>query len=303
MMNKIFVAALLSVLYVVSAQVQNTKTCYYDAESTTYSFEGLGYETQGWLNGTDASNNVWYFQICQQSVSDVNASPCPDGSSVCVSMKGQTSSRGSTDSVQFSDSPFPNTDGFEVIFGAQSQEDSTEYKTVIEFLCSGDLEPVVTIVAGDSFTSITVNSSYACGMVWTDMGSWEESEKVIQIDVGALFIAFVSILVGCCVCCCCCVARRRRCQRNKNIAMKQFSNVAFQPIPAAKSTQVVQNSVPLPSYNPYIQQQPQFVYYYPNQQQQQTVVPSSPQFNQVVQLDDEKLARQLQAQFDQEAQV
>jgi len=92
--------------------------------------------------------------------------------------------------------------------------------------------------------------------------------------------------------------------------MKQFSSVAFQPIPQSKNAiKSTANVVPqqLPTYNPYLNnQQPQFVYYYPSAQngsapQFPFVHPQFQQPQQVKQeSSDEKIARELQAQFDRE---
>jgi len=78
--------------------------------------------------------------------------------------------------------------------------------------------------------------------------------------------------------------------------MKQFSSVAFQPIPSTTSANVNQQPQNL---NPYVAQ-PQFVYYYPSQNG------TSPEFfSQYTQNDetqnDETIARNLQAQFNQES--
>jgi len=299
------ILALIAFTAIVNSQVITTKQCYYSSNSDWYQFVMLGSDNNGWLNGTDSTGAVWYFRICDQDY-DNEWTPCPTDSSVCVSSNGQTQNRGSTASVQFSDTPYPETYGFEVIFGAQ--EDKQDYKTVIEFVCGWGLpEPVVTFQLDDTYTTIIVNTTDACPETIDVTNPTAE----IRVDVGFLFFSLL-MLVGlvCSLCCCCCLVRRRRCQRNKDIAMKQFSNVAFQPIPSgrtqATSTTIQQHTVPLPAYNPYLihpqQQQQQFVYYYPSQNQQQQVqVPSTSSTVHVD--DDERLAKQLQAQFDQESQV
>jgi len=306
------ILALIALSAIVNAQVITTKQCYYSSNSEDsfewYQFQMLGSDNQGWLNGTDANGDVWNFRICDQDQFDTdNENPCPDDSSVCVLSNGKTQTRGSTASVQFSDTPYPDTFGFEVIFGAEI--DNQDYKTVIEFVCGWGLpEPIVSIQLDGTYTTIIVNTTYAC----PESSDVTDPRVEMQVDFAFLFFSLLMLFgLVCSLCCCCCLVRRRRCQRNKDIAMKQFSNVAFQPIPSALTTQstttssIQQHTVPLPAYNPYLihpQQQQQFVYYYPSQNQQvaTTTINTPP----TVQLDDdEKLAKQLQAQFDQEVQV
>jgi len=82
--------------------------------------------------------------------------------------------------------------------------------------------------------------------------------------------------------------------------MKEFSNVAFQPVP------VQQNNIPYSTsfVQQQQQQQPQVVYYYYPSVNVPSTTPLSPHPPQVkLQNDDEILAKQLQAQFDQESRV
>jgi len=315
---KSLIVVLIALTAIIVAVEEDTssslQTCnYYSSSGNWYRFYGLGYfgeNNQGWINGSDSKGNVWSFQVCQyyavNSEEDSDSyNPCPTGSSVCVAQSedGQVLNRGSTATAMFNDLP-NGAEGFEVMFGSSDDE---EVKTVIDFVCSSvNYVPLITsIQSDDKFTTITVNSTDACQSteVWYVDADYESN--TVRIDGGFLFFALV-FLVGavCSLCCCCCLARRRRVQRNKDIAMKQFSNIAFQPIPSVNRGNVTgvhqQTTVPLPAYNPYlVQQQPQFVYYYPHQQQQ--VVPPVVPLQTVD--NDEKLAKQLQAQFDREAQV
>jgi len=309
----VLIALTAAIIAVEEDTSSSLQTCsYWSSSGNQYRFYGLGYfgvDNYGWMNATDTKGNVWSFQVCQYyaiNSDDVDNSynPCPTGSSVCVAQSedGQILNRGSASTAKFNDLP-NEAEGFEVMFGSS---DDDEVKTVIDFVCSAeDYVPVITsIQSDDKFTTITVNSTEACQTeIWYgDDGDYESN--TVRIDGGFLFFALVFLVGACCsLCCCCCLARRRRVQRNKDIAMKQFSNIAFQPIPSANKgnvTGVHQQTVPLPAYNPYLVQQPQFVYYYPHQQQQQVQPPIVPL--QVVD-NDEKLAKELQAQFDREAQV
>jgi len=286
--------------------VSSTNTCEYTASNgIEYYLETLAYESNYYLNATDAKGNLWYFVVCDDtdegdSVSNYVTSPCPAGSSVCVSINGApTIDRGSNTPV-ISDSPYG--EGIEMVYGSDAfcEDKTSAIKTSIEFVCNPQLlDPVVTVQIIDvCFAQITVNSSHACGYYEEDDMDGEYYEgydhEYAFVSLSFTSLMFCGIVLTCLSCCCCCMVRRRRCAQKKALAMKQFSNVAFQPIPS--NTVKVQNPVQqpqstLPAYNPYIMQ-PQFVYYYPNQAQVQLDTQ-----------DDEKLAIELQAKFDRESQV
>jgi len=283
---------------------------YYSTSGDSYYLGGLGWESNHWMNFTDdASSSVWYFRVCEDSESDNEfVNPCPAGSAVCVSVKGGAFvSRGSLDSVLMSDSPYGSSEGVEEVFGsADVCEDNSAIKTVIDYVCGDSFDPIVTISLVDGcFTTITVNTTQACSsdVEDGDMDDWVEDDMDSEEVHPHIFISFsglVLMIAMCiCMCCCCCLAKRRRCQRKKDIAMKQFSNVAFQPIPQTRTQSNVVPQMNLPAYNPYVVQPQQFVYYYPTQvpQQQASFVPLE-QVN-----SDEKFAKDLQAQFDNENRV
>jgi len=306
-MNKILalVAVLCAISVIAQENVDWMDACYYVSSSNGdfyYSDLNVIYNNDGWYNGTDDNGNIWFFRSCVVNTT----SHCPDGSSVCfVDQKGVINNRGSTSTALFSD--YQSEDylsGYEIIFGVESD---SSIKTVVDFVCMNDNETKVSVSTDGQFTTITVYSNSNCpsASYGDDMIYWESYQSFFSRF-------FFTILLSCCciallpICCCC--IRRRRCQRNKNIAMKQFSNIAFQPIPSVRPNiqSVQQPNIPIPTYNPYVQQQPQFVYYYPSQQQQQQQHQQIPlqEIHPVVQLnDDEKLAKQLQAQFDRESQV
>jgi len=304
---KTFALCFAILLAYVSAQ-----TCdYYSTSGDSYYLGDLGWESNHWVNFTDdASGSVWFFRVCEDSESDYEfINPCPIGSAVCVSIKGGIfESRGSIDSVLMSDSPYGSSQGVEEVFGsADVCADNSAIKTVIDYVCGDNYDPIFTISLVDGcFTTITVNTSQACSQMVVedgDMDEWDEDDSDSEAHPH-IFVSFSGLLLmiamSICMCCCCCLAKRRRCQRKKDIAMKQFSNVAFQPIPQTR-TQPNVNVVPqmnLPAYNPYVVQPQQYVYYYPTQVPQQASFVPLEQMN-----SDEKFAKDLQAQFDKESQV
>jgi len=302
---KLIVVILLSLIALNSATKEDTSrsfdTCdYYGLnDGQFYTFKALG--NNGWLNSTDSTGKLWFFQVCSYGGSDDVVDPCGVGSSVCI-VGDETKNMGSSSTAKFSDTPYTETDGFEVMYG---NVDDDSVKTVIDIVCSYEaFDPIITIESDGSFTTITVNTTYGCHQDMVDYtDEMYDYDSGVVINVGGFFFFVLMVVVGlvCSLCCCCCLMRRRRCQRNKDIAMKQFSNVAFQPIPSGRGVQQMAPQQPIPAYNPYLVQQqstqPQFVYYYPSQPTNQPpVVPL--QVNSTN--DDEKLAKQLQAQFDRE---
>jgi hypothetical protein len=296
-------------------------SCYYGSTSEDfYDLSKVG--SDNWITGTDNNNNVWNINVCVEieEVSEekfmkrdnfkrAEIPTCPMNSSVCVQKDEVLFNMGTDSTAIFSDSPNGASSGVEVIYSAEGDcttqdGNAASIKTIVEYNCAYNEEETVSIVTDGCFTTINVNSPYACPQNY----NWDDDNTVYIHTPFFAFFGLVLMAVACtCLCCCCCM-RRKRIQK-RNIAMRQFSNVAFQPIPASqmKSTvqqpQTVQQN--LPAYNPYVQ--PQFLYYYPSQQQQVQQTPIQFQQPQMVELeqmnDDEKLAKQLQAQFDRESQV
>jgi len=322
--------AFVAILWLVSSALSFTcNDGYVASDGSSYYLADIAWENDHWMNVTDAAGNEWFFHISTCNVLVSNASPCPSESSVCVSVDGGAYvNRGTTSSVLLSDSPYGADEGVEMVYGSDDlcSTSKSSIKTAIELVCSGDSVPVVSIqTSEDCFTVITVNTSMACPSAYLD--SLEYSSEYIhtyplevhsyRVSFGALL--FMGTIFTCLAMCCCCFIRKRRCQQRKDIAMKQFSNVAFQPIPATTQIKTTTSSTgapqqqPLPSYNPYLQQQQpqQFVYYYPSQSQSQNQVPlqtfqpvvSVPDINKQHASSDEKFARDLQAQFDRESNV
>jgi len=213
------------------------------------------------------------------------------------------------------DSPSGYNKGVEVIFGSLTRcsdtVESSYLKTVIEFVCTQDIEPVYSFEFDECLTTIYVNSSSACpsmdtdtdGSAYNDDDDDDEDDKedVLTEEVGIQFSSFhlrmsigfiILMTLSCCVCIRCCIRRRQL--KLRAIASRQFSSVAFQPIPSSQITTSA-SATSVPMYNPYIQ--PAHYYYYDNNQDG---LSAHPQVSLDVDSSDEAVARALQAQFDHE---
>jgi len=313
----------LVVLFLAFASADMSCSYYSSISDKSYSLENLAYSTQHWMTyKDDVDGSVWNWKVCDDGAQEVNEIPCPANSSVCVSTNGNPSvNRGSTYTALWSEIPQPTTtsnSGIEVAFGSDEAcpKDYSAIKTVIDYVCSSvsnekrdNQDYFITVDTNEAcFTTITVYTQEACDQDSYqdgDYDSWEASNEVHGfffpfITFGTLLIMSVLFTVMCC----CCLIRLRRRNVKKAIAMKQFSNVAFQPIPQTHSIRqtnpIAQQPLnSLPSYNPYVMQpqNQQFVYYYPGQQQQMNPI------KEVQITSDEKLAKELQSQFDRESRV
>jgi len=218
--------------------------------------------------------------------------------------------RGLSNLTFWADSPLGYDKGAEVIFGSLTECPSGGYyKTAIEFVCTEDVEPIFSFTFENCLTTIYVNSSKACpietdnavtsdddgdddNMIFGDDDEESSDEHFSGADIN-IWVVFAPLALCCCVCVRCC--RRRRQMKQKEVAM-QFSNVAFQPIPSSSFATTI-SAIQMPIYNPYVQPA-QFYYHYNDQD-----VLSMPQRVELEQSSDEVLARELQAQFDQESRV
>jgi len=313
---------LLALAAIFLVAVTSTPCFYTSTDGLFYDLENIGYLNNNWISANDSNGNVWSIKVCQPDfVEDLNPL-CPVNSSVCVSSSnGVISNRGSSSSAIFADSPYGSSNGVEVVFGTDGvcpDDNASSVKTIVEFVCQQEVveedsdvyynDYSISIDSDNCFTTITVYSSNACPNIGMEDDGDYESETIMIAPFMTFFGLVLMALVFSCMCCCC-IIRRRRTQK-KEIAMKQFSNVAFQPIPASQlnQPQIMRQNPNFPAYNPYVQQ-PQFLYYYPTQQQQVPIqLPVQQQQQpQMVELDqlngDEKLAKELQAQFDREHQV
>jgi len=294
-MKFIVVLALIAIAY---GEQLNCWKSYNANDGSYYSLQG------GWYNGTDQNGHVWYFSTCTNNEVPSLCLPTKEGEyvSVCQEIKGITYPKGTFASMQFSDSPYGSDQGVEIMYGVES------IKTVVELVCAdADTQDSITVkVVDDSTTVITFNSQDNCPMTVEILDMDEpqiqsnEEERTIVIPGAFVYFFFLCTSLLCVCCCCTCIMRRRRCQQRKDIQMKQFSSVAFQPIPA--NTARTTATAPQANLNPYVAQ-PQFVYYYPSQNGNVQEFPFAPYTQPAVELEtqnDEVMARNLQAQFDQE---
>lgn len=291
-MKLLVVLALIAV-----ALAQNNCAIKYTTQDNAYSYN----IPAGWFNATDQEGYVWYFNTCPVASNEVN--PCSntqDGKtvSVCRDVKEITYPKGTHHSMIISDSPYGNSNGVEIMYGL----DSKSVKTVVELVCSTTDDNIVVKVVDESTTIITFNSKNNCPLVpevfdgiAVDSASMEE--RTIVIPGAFIYFLFLCTSLLCVCCCCTCLIRRKRQQQRKDIQMKQFSSVAFQPIPANTAAKAA--SAPQATYNPYVPQ-PQFVYYYPSQNGSAPEFPLYTQTSVENTQNDENMARDLQAQFDQE---
>jgi len=244
------------------------------------------YLYDGWFNVTDQNNVEWYFSVCATT----EESPCglDNGEivSVCQIFKEIPVPKGHADTIAITQTPSGSENGLEIIYGLESP---APIKTVIELLCSNNENTKIKII-DEAMSVITFSSPRNCpseNLIYdADMPLGDSGSSETRVVISGAFIYFLFL---CCslisVCCCCtCLLRRRRNQQRKDIQMKQFSSVAFQPIPKTTTSNTQQ---PQTLNQPMVQ--PQFVYYYPSQYNQNTVQ------------NDEAIARNLQAQFDQES--
>jgi len=289
----------LALFFTVAAAQLSCSSSFITEDGYSYNF----YE--GWFNVTDQYGVNWYFSVCATSVE----SPCgvdKNGEivSVCQKIKDIPIPKGHADTVAVTQSPDGSSRGLELMYALESE---IPVKTVIELVCSSadENEEYIKIkVIDNAMSVITYSSPKNCPTTIYDVvPSPVEPQPAhgVVIHSGA-FIYFLFLCVSLVsVCCCCtCLLRRKRMQQRKDIQMKQFSSVAFQPIPNNTSAKNNATAQQAPSFNPYIAQ-PQFVYYYPSQNGAATETPF-PQYtqNDVIQ-NDESIARNLQAQFDQES--
>lgn len=287
-MKQIAVFAVLVAL--VAAAAIDYEPCYTDYEAT----DGSYYSIEGeWKNGIDKNGNTWFFSTCQ---TNSNVSPCgASGVSVCMQYKSTESIeiKGTSKSFRLSESPKGPAQGFEIMYGSDDAIKPT--KTVIEMTCGHSDDSVTVTLVDSTFTIIEYTSMDNC----PGASAPTQPHRVVMVSGAFVYFLFLctSLLAVCC--CCTCMMRRRRTQQRKDIQMKQFSSTAFQPIPQTNTIKSTANAA-APSYNPYVEQ-PQFVYFYPSQNG------SAPQFPYVsleIQepqvANDEQVARELQAKFDQE---
>eukprot|EP01114_Cavostelium_apophysatum_P017962 TRINITY_DN544_c0_g1_i1.p1 TRINITY_DN544_c0_g1~~TRINITY_DN544_c0_g1_i1.p1 ORF type:complete len:336 (+),score=72.85 TRINITY_DN544_c0_g1_i1:108-1115(+) len=331
-MTKVAVATLLALLLSAAAATESSANgLYQDCTYTTSDGSNrvvLSYLTtdkgmDNWMETTDELGRSWYFNPCIDNTeidvlndqSDGPYEPCPTGSSVCMrdkSVSNESQDRGTTASALASDSPYGIDQGVELEYGAVDLKAQT-YKTLVEYVYTdGELQISIKLV-DETYTIITVHNplvfvfpnvvadaddGMADGLIdgsgdmpWSSetASSSPLRTPMILLITGATLVVFG---FGLCIC------GVRRAARKRAVA-KQFSNIAFQPIPTNKiAVHAPANYSFAPTFNPYIAepQQSQFLYYYPAQQQQAQEAVADANIK-----EDEKLAIELQSKFDAEA--
>jgi len=313
-----FFSVVLSVFLTLYVQtsISATGSCYYFSEDGSSSFT----VQRGWMNLTDTKQNTWFINPCIADGSE--SSPCPYNSGVCVQYFGSdnTVSTGELNDYLFS----AIENGIEYDFGSETSClvtpqcmgcEPLKMKTSLLLNCDPQayMAPVSSIDSDGCYTMIMLNSSSFCAPVYLDgdmPSNIANEHRVVYINLPFLLLITCGSLISICVCCCCAI-RRRRCRRQRQQAMQNISNQAFRAIPNQQTflkqaqQPVAQSNNVIPAFNPFMMPQQQFVYYYPSQQQvanqQASIVQPTPQ----VQLDDEdeKMAIELQAQFDNESRV
>jgi len=285
---------LLSLVAAIFGEVSyDSSRCLYDTSNGVISLNSFG----GWINTSLANGQQWFVNPCPRTVYLNSPSPCPGQSGVCVGeADNSVVSRGEFADALFAESA--SGQGIEIMMHESNCPEGGDYKSTIEFVCVNSVETTWLVDSKGCAVTINILTPAACPV--DDVDSEipfpnYTSATVVHQDHVVLLPAVIVLAVALCsflFCCCCAARRRRRCQMAKKIQMEQFSNVAFRPIPSNQVTRSVEESAP---FNPYVSQ-PQYFYYYPTQQEQ--IHESVPLESQ-----DEKIARDLQAQFDQEAQM
>jgi len=322
---------LIGFVAIVFGQSASQSTCqytssggnYYDLSSlSTPTFYVVETDSNGFEN--------LYFSICAplsangDCITSLGESCC-EGSAACLFSTNGVNIGNWEDSL-FSDL-VGSDQGVEIIYSSPNStcdETGKKYKTSVRLVCDWDAAYSISSVENPTAcdTIITVNTSAACPVyVGGSIGYIGES-GVITVSRRVCFKTIgiiAAVVVGLCLCCVCCCVRRRRCmmrrrlQQQQQTAAVELTNVSFR---SSQPTQQIPQ-VPMPQYIQYVQQTPngpQYFYVQPQQQQQQQqiqpqqfqpqqfqpqqfpiVVPHDQQLNA-----DEKLARVLQAQFNQE---
>jgi len=309
-----FFSVVLSVFLALYVQTSISASCYYYSEDGSSSFP----VQKGWMNLTDTKQNTWFVNPCIADGSET--SPCPYNSGVCVQYLGSENTVSAGDLNDYLFSSIAN--GIEYDFGSETPClvtpecmgcEPLKMKTSLLLNCDPQAYMTVSSVDSDGcYTMIMLNSSSFCTehpiYLDGDMPMPQTQHRIVYINLPFLLLITCGSLLSICVCCCCAI-RRRRCQRQRQQAMQNISNQAFRAIPNQQSIlkqaqQPVAQPNVIPAYNPFMMPQQQFVYYYPSQQQAANQQASIVQPAQV-QLDDEdeKMAIELQAQFDRESRV
>jgi hypothetical protein len=269
-----------------------------------------------------ANGDTYYFNFCE-SLNNMKGISCPKDSAVCLQSGKSLLNLGENDDddAMWADSPFGVDKGIELTYGDGQTCQDTKYKSLLRLNCSAAEEITVVDASTDScFTVINVRTKYACPVLndgkYNDVYYYHHSRPSsvnIFIILGLAFLCCACVL--CCIRCCCV---RRRCARKCNqgqcvqkngdyssIECQTFSETSDQvPVFPLATEQSTSQSVP-PYFVMYPPVQPaqgnQQFYVPPMYMMPPQTAPSNPVENKESQIEsDEKLARQLQEQLNNE---
>jgi hypothetical protein len=247
----------------------------------------------------EANGDEWLFNVCD-NLSSLMFSNCSKDAVVCKRTKeGLVSNAGKrADWNKLDDSRI----GVEVTYGEGDVCGNSRLKTTFEFQCSAaDKKLVVQSIkhVDGCYTVITIRSQQACiKPSVTTFATISPGHATIETRFffsPFLFTMLLGLFLCVCLFCCACCSRRRR-QRLHQIHMEhemsQFPVTTFQvpQNPPAYSAQFVEP------------QAPQY-YLFPTVQSPVVQSPAALEEREGLLSADEKLARELQAQFNQEANM
>jgi len=295
-----------------------------DEDSVSFSLASLKLDS-GYYQYTDAqTGKIYIWNIC-----GALDEYCGPNAAACISESGDLSvpeftRAASYDSFDYSISAGGDVDStIQVTFfdGDWCEEYQTNRSITFVYHCASDYGNAVAqnIDTTDDCENVKIDiyTSAACGMSYLDGDYEPQWNHWSRVYFKALMIfIWVSVGLSLCLCCCalCAIVRRRRCQKSGKCGYQKVTQTVELTQPttqvSAKPTAPVQNqatqTVPQMPYGMPLQYVPAPQYYYYMPQAQAPVVQQPP----VVQLEevqhnsqmdaDEKLARELQAKFNQE---
>lgn len=312
---KLFVAilAILAVAYSQDAPLCNN---YVEADSEfSYTLSTLRKDV-GYYTYTDPNTGKIYMWNTCGSLDDY----CGANAAACISESGDLSvpdftRAGSIDSYSYNIYADEEDERIEVTFSNGDWCEAYQTNRSITFVYHCDESyteaQVLSIDTSDDCENVVLDvyTNAACGSGYAG-GSDDIFNHYSRVYFRALMI-FIWCSVGLfallCCCACCALIRRRRCQRSGKCgynAVSQHVELTQQvvQVPAKPTAPVVNQATQTVPQYPYFVPAPQYYYYMPQNQapvQQPPVVPLE-QVHESQMDADEKLARELQAKFNQE---
>lgn len=290
--------------------------------------------TEGFDQATDNSTGrTYYWSICGYDDNEAFEQMCGEDNAVCYSNGGEMSTQAFFPAGSFDSLTAEAIDSNNTIFllltydnGVYCEAGQKNSETSFALVCDENAtSPVVdnfTYSADGCDVVLTIRTSAACvrDSLPSGCAQWWNRRRLFHIA----FWALVSIFSVCCCCACCAAIRRRRCRRACKSNYTELQETQVRPAPAVPQPvvpqqvaqpQIVQingqyfvtmngvqypvQMVPAPQYAQYMQAMQQEQNFQPEQ------VPLVPLDEEVVDLqssqidEDEKFARQLQAQLNQ----